>query len=141
MQMRDRCGFRMATAMIAACSAGCGGQIRTTATGPDGGVETIIDASAGLDAATGRPEPGLLDAAQDGGTQVDAMSDDAQGPQSCTDVGRYPGIATCCGGRYCAGSCWSGERCVCASIGCVWPEICCHNPFGCVGASQCMDDQ
>ena len=54
-------------------------------------------------------------------------------PASCDDVGGYPGYATCCQGKYCAGACYLGQSCECgkATGGCLWPEVCCG--FQCVG--------
>ena len=73
----------------------------------------------------------------------DAHVYDDAAPPTCADVGKYPSIATCCNGTYCAGGCWSepeaGHYCVCGNIlgGCVWPLVCCSDPAACVGASIC----
>ena len=61
----------------------------------------------------------------------------AGGPTlSCTDVGRFPGNASCCEGAYCAGWCFTdGCRCGDVFAGCRWPEVCCDN--SCKRAADC----
>jgi hypothetical protein len=101
------------------------------ASGPDAGY-------VGSGGTTG--EGGSGNASSDGGG--DAQPADASpgppdmdaGPQSCADVGKFPGQAMCCEGAYCAGSCWTSEdSCSCQGTlgGCIWPTVCCSGM--CVG--------
>ena len=85
-------------------------------------------------------DPGVLDASDD------AIGDDGSdpGPTTCADVGRYPGLATCCAEHYCGGICRPAHDgasfCDCAGVlgGCQWKTICCTtNVIGCVGLQVC----
>lgn len=129
---------RFTISAFAACVA-CGGH---TASASDAAAGDEL----GHDAGQGDEEPVLV--ADSSAPEVDAMTFDAHvyddaGPPTCADVGRYPSIATCCNGAYCAGACWNapdgGHNCICAVQhgGCTWPLVCCLDPDGCVGASVC----
>lgn len=115
-------------------STGAGGQWA----GGVGGGRAPADASA--------QEAGTLDAATDAGAPGDATTGAADwdaGPQSCSDVGKFPGQAMCCQGAYCGGSCWTpAGNCGCGTMvgGCVWPAVCCNGL--CVGPcnANCMGE-
>lgn len=62
---------------------------------------------------------------------------DANHEPTCDDVGKYPGIATCCDGSYCAGYCLGGCFCDMDFTGCPWPLVCCKKG-GCMTAELCQ---
>src|SRR5450631_3214129 len=82
----------------------------------------------------GNADASFLDALlQDAG---DAAGWPDSPPSSCADVGKFPGVASCCNGSYCAGFCTNGT-CHCATpVGCVWPSVCCGGT-SCVSPEVC----
>lgn len=138
---------------LALCISACAAQTIPTGETAPGGTSDKDAWAPLLDAA-----PNDLVTLADGAVAADSTSEDASsldsdatdgeipegasGPTGCDDLGKFPGIATCCAGEYCAGGCWpesgGGEYCVCNPVvgGCPWPEVCCAN--GCVAPSHCQ---
>lgn len=103
---------------------GAGGERAPADAGHGGADGSSVDTGEPGDAATGPPD-------------WDA------GPQSCSDVGKFPGQAKCCEATYCAGSCWNAaDKCSCGGTlgGCIWPTVCCNGM--CVGPcnANCMGE-
>lgn len=130
--------------LVAACGARTRGLDGAPATsdldsGSAGGVAGGAGSSSpGVDAESGDGGGGGL-VALDGAAPTEGgvfgpMQDG--GPQSCADIGKFPGKANCCGGAYCAGGCNLND-CVCGTTigGCIWPAVCCKGL--CVGAAAC----
>gem|GEM_PF-4730863 len=120
--------------LVSGCGvvSGCGGDVT-----PSG--DASLDASDPADADGGVLFP-PFDASGRDVTQPDAMKPDANYSPTCSDVGRFIGLATCCANKYCSGSCYQGQYCSCDNVqgGCPWPLVCCAKPPGCVSADICQ---
>jgi len=57
--------------------------------------------------------------------------------KTCADVGKGPGIETCCSGEYCNGQCDLQGDCVCGGQGCTVGNLCC--PLA-DGGQSCIAD-
>ena len=97
------------------------------------------------DVAGGAPESGPAGDAQWDASLHDIHNDssgDSAQPLTCDDIGKFPGLAMCCGGAYCAGGCLPDDDpngvCVCQpnDEGCPNPLRCCLN--GCVADALCI---
>jgi hypothetical protein len=138
-----------AAVVTTACGARTGGLGDEHASPPQGGspgggyggVESVSAGGGGgegrTDASSEPPEPGPY---LDGGGYP-GYDEAGPGPTSCDDVGKYPGLATCCKGEYCAGYCNDdlGVGCACASVlgGCIWPAVCCGGV--CTSPTRCNE--
>lgn len=70
---------------------------------------------------------------------VDAS--DSSRPRTCDDLGKGPGIDSCCDGGFCAGACTSSGYCICpeALLACPEGSVCCPG-LGCTAPWACASD-